>query len=150
VPAAPTRGAGLPDGQAWYEAWSAVGDEVAAQASADEAAGRLISAGHKHRRACVYHILAERYLDNTDERKAGAYQAMRKEFAAFVACAGEPAEYVEVPYGDTSLPALFVSVGARSRPRPSSTSTSTASTRSRRSCIYAAESRPGCAGCQCS
>jgi dienelactone hydrolase len=101
----------IPEGQAWHEAWSAVAARVAAQARDDEAAGRLVSAGHKHRRACVYYILAERYLHSTDERKAIAYQATLNEFAAFTACtayAGEPVEFVEIPYEGTSLPGLFI------------------------------------------
>jgi dienelactone hydrolase len=100
-----------PSGVAWYESWSAVADVVAGQASADEAAGRLLSAGHKHRRACVYHILAERYLDSTDERKLTAYRAVLHEFAAFAAAAGEPVEFVEIPYEGTSLPGLFIPAG---------------------------------------
>jgi hypothetical protein len=38
-----------PSGVAWHESWSAVADVVAGQASADEAADRLLSAAHKHR-----------------------------------------------------------------------------------------------------
>jgi dienelactone hydrolase len=97
-----------PSGVAWYESWSAVADVLAGQASADEAAGRLLSAGHKHRRACVYYILAERYLDSTDERKATAYRAVLDEFAAFTAAAGELVEFVEIPYEGNSLPGLFI------------------------------------------
>jgi naringenin degradation protein FdeB len=100
-----------PSGVAWYEAWSDIAETVAAQAKDDEVNGRRLSAGHKHRRACVYLILAERFLDSSDDRKPLAYRAMLEEFAAFVACAGEPVEFVEVPYEDTSLPGIFVSAG---------------------------------------
>ncbi|MER7005414.1 alpha/beta fold hydrolase [Dactylosporangium sp. NPDC000555] len=107
-----------PAGVAWYESWSAVANLVAGQASVDERAGRLFTAAHKHRRACIYYILAERYLDATDERKQVAYRSVLDEFAAFVACSGEPVEFVEVPYAGTSLPCLFIPAGG---PGPSPT-----------------------------
>jgi dienelactone hydrolase len=97
-----------PSGVAWYESWSAVAKMVADQARVDEAAGRALSAAHKHRRSCIYYVLAERYLDATDERKQTAYRAMLDEFAAYVARAGEPIEFVEIPYEGTSLPGLFI------------------------------------------
>jgi dienelactone hydrolase len=102
---------GVPDLSAWYESLSALAGEVAAQASADEAAGRLVSAGHKHRRACIYYVLAERYLEISDKRKPVAYRAMREQFAAYVACSGEPVEFIEVPYEGTSLPGIFIPAG---------------------------------------
>lgn len=98
-------------GATWYEAWSALAQRVATQARSDENAGRMLTASHKHRRACIYYIVAERFLDSTDERKQVAYKGVLDEFAAFVARSGEPVESVEIPYGEAALPGLFIPAG---------------------------------------
>jgi len=100
-----------PAGVAWAEAWTAIAEALVDQANADEAAGRQLSAAHKHRRACIYYILAERYLDSSDHRKMTAYKAALREFGAYVSQGGEPVEFVEIPYGDVGLPGLFIPAG---------------------------------------
>lgn len=96
------------DGVIWHDAWAELASGIAELAREEEKAGHRVSAGHKHRRAAIYQIIAERYLDATDPLRPVAYGGMLGEFAAFVENARVPVELVEIPYGDTSLPALFI------------------------------------------
>ena len=50
--------------QAWYESWKKVAERVEGQASANEDAGQLLSAGRKYIRASIYYLAAERMLSH--------------------------------------------------------------------------------------
>jgi dienelactone hydrolase len=94
--------------KAWLESWFDLADRLSLKAVADERAGHDLSAAGKYRRACVYYQQAERMGGHKDPLKGVAYRRMLETFRRSIELAGEPVEWVEVPYQDTSLPALFV------------------------------------------
>jgi hypothetical protein len=98
-----------PDNLAWYTAWKAIADKVRVQAETDERAGRRISASNKYHRACAYYIVAERFVDLSSSHKMEAYHELQSAFWKFIELSNQPVERVNVPYAETSLPALFVS-----------------------------------------
>lgn len=108
--------------RAWLDSWLALADRTRAKGDADADAGHTLSAANKYRRACVYYQTADRMAPHDDPRKEQAYAAMRETFRQAVEGAGAPMEWVEIPYGDTSLPALFLpgegDPGEGDRPRP--------------------------------
>lgn len=96
---------------AWAQHWCAVADQVALQARADDEAGRLISGGRKHRRSSVYYMMAERQMRHANTRRMDVYRSMLHEFGAWQKAQPAPAERCSVPYGDQSLPALWIDSG---------------------------------------
>jgi dienelactone hydrolase len=99
---------GVPEPGAWYDAWVGVGLVLEAQAAEDEKKGRKVSASNKYRRASVYHGIAERYIPHTDARKLDAYRKMLATFRKHAELANHPVEWVEIPYGEKTLPGLFI------------------------------------------
>ena len=92
----------------WFEAWGGLGAKVRAQAKADEARGRTLSAGEKYRRAAIYLVQAERMQRPGFKPREAAFQAYLDCFAKFVALTGQNCTRVEVPYKSTSLPGLLI------------------------------------------
>ena len=92
----------------FFYAWTRIADRAARLAEADEASGRRRSAARKYRRAAAYYFIAERLQSPRFAPRHAAYQRALACFGKAVSCAGEPCLRVEVPYGATSLPALFV------------------------------------------
>lgn len=102
--------------EAFFDSWSDVAEGLAARAAHDEAAGRARSARQKYARAAVYLALAERMQSVHWEPRRRAYARVLELFAKGVA--GGNCERVEVPYGDTSLPAYFVAAAGVDGPAP--------------------------------
>jgi pimeloyl-ACP methyl ester carboxylesterase len=101
--------------QAWFDSWTATADRLDELAAKDEAAGNERSAARKRRRACVYHLMAERMMTNLSPLKLQSYG---KALAAFEAATrSEAVQSVRVPYGEGELPALFVKA-EQPGPRP--------------------------------
>lgn len=102
---------------AWFESWCRMAGRVERLAETDEQAGHPLSAGRKYLRVGLYYLLAERMPSHLDPRRLVAY---RKGIAAFergLKLRREPVEYVSVPYGDTTLPAIYMKApGAGVRP----------------------------------
>jgi dienelactone hydrolase len=95
----------------FFETWTALGAKVKAQAAADQAAGRGYSAGEKYRRAAIYWMQAERMQQPAFTPREGAFREALDCFARYLDCSGVACQRVAVPYGDTTLPALFVPAG---------------------------------------
>ncbi|HUA36122.1 MAG TPA: alpha/beta hydrolase [Candidatus Binataceae bacterium] len=93
---------------AWVKAWCDLGDRLTRQAHADVTAGHHRSAGRKNLRAALYYMMAERPVSPRDMRKAELYALALKAFRAGVELRGDPAEFVEIPYRGSKLPAVFV------------------------------------------
>lgn len=93
--------------QAWYESWKKLAERVEALARAHEGAGQYLSAGRKYLRAALYYLSAERMLKYRDPRKVHTYRQALVAFQKGVRFRKEPVEWVEVPFQDTSMPALF-------------------------------------------
>jgi pimeloyl-ACP methyl ester carboxylesterase len=101
--------------QAWFDSWTAVAERLEELAARDEGAGHIASAARKRRRVAAYHLMAERMMTNLSPLKMKSYE---KALAAFrSATSGESIEYLEVPYADGKMPALFLA-GERAGPRP--------------------------------
>lgn len=94
--------------EAWSQNWRKLAERVADQAETDSKAGRLFSAGRKHRRASTYFSLAERMMRHVDARRDGVYRQMLEHFGKWQATEEHPVERVLIPYEGTTLPALFV------------------------------------------
>lgn len=91
----------------WMRVWEAAGDRVAGLAERDLKDGRHRSAGKKLHRASLYLIMAERMLRVGDPEREELYRRALGQFRASVELMGEQAEFVEIPYSGTSLPAIF-------------------------------------------
>ncbi len=102
---------------AWHANWSKMGERNERLAQADAAAGHNLSAGEKYLRAAVYFMTAERMCKSDDPKRIETYKRMLACFRQGVELRGDTLEWVEVPYKDTSLPALFVPAQS-SEPNP--------------------------------
>jgi dienelactone hydrolase len=96
----------------FFAAWSGLGAKLKRAAAADEARGRLLSAGAKYRRAFISYIQAERMQRPDFAQRKEAYREALVCFSRFVALTRQNCRRVEVPYRDTALPALFVAAQA--------------------------------------
>jgi dienelactone hydrolase len=101
----------------WAERWSALARKIEAKAKDDENAGHALSAGRKYRRAAVYFMTAERMASRAGGAKLALYRAFTDCFRKSVELRREPIEFVEVPFGETTLPALLYRAPAGG-PRP--------------------------------
>jgi dienelactone hydrolase len=103
--------------EAFFVSWSALGRKVRRLAEADEKRGHLLSAGAKYRRAFIYLIQAERMQRADFEPRKDAYREALECFALFLKHTHGDCRRVDVPYGDTVLPALLVGTkGGGNRP----------------------------------
>jgi len=92
----------------FFETWTALGRKLMRQAQADGARGRQLSAGAKYRRAFIALIQAERMQRPDFPGREQAYRAALDCFSRFLSLTRQNCRRVEVPYLDTSLPALLV------------------------------------------
>jgi dienelactone hydrolase len=109
---------GVAAAAAWGQAWAGLGERVEGLAETDAKLGRARSAGHKYRRATIYHLVAERNMHSGDPRRLGIYRKALALFRRSVELLGEEVEWLEVPYQGKSLPALFVKARGVSGPAP--------------------------------
>ncbi|WP_059008192.1 alpha/beta hydrolase family protein [Streptomyces specialis] len=93
---------------AFFRSWCAVADTLVALAQEDEKHHRRRSAGHKYHRAAVYYQTAERMQARSFEPREAAYRKALDCFARYLDLTAQPAERVEIPYGDTALPGILV------------------------------------------
>ena len=102
-----------------YASWEAVANRVLASAEADEAAGRMISAGEKFYRASLYTSQAERLQSPKWAGRNAAYQKSIDLLLKHVEITGVPMERVNIPYQDTSLPGyLYKAQRSDGKPSP--------------------------------
>ncbi len=94
--------------ESWMQSWMKVAERVEEMAAAEERRDWRRSAGRKYWRASVYAFVAERLMAPHDPRRDRVYGKALDCFKKAVTCQNHPVEFVEVPYKDTSLPALFV------------------------------------------
>jgi dienelactone hydrolase len=96
------------DDAAWFEEWARMGDIVEARGREAAAAGHAHTAAACLMRAAHYIQIGERFYQH-GPRSPATYKKAVKAFADGAALLHRPRiESVEVPYGDQSLPALFV------------------------------------------
>lgn len=101
---------------AWHANWTMLAERSERLAEADDAAGHGLSAGAKYLRAAIYFMTAERMCKSSDPKRIATYKRMLDMFRRGVERRGDPVEWVEVPYKDTSLPALFFPADAGTVP----------------------------------
>ncbi|MEJ2863699.1 alpha/beta hydrolase family protein [Actinomycetospora flava] len=102
----------------FFRSWTAVADRLAGLAQEDEAAGRSLSAGARYYRAAVHYLTAERLQSRHYAPRREAYRAMLDAFAKAITLDRHDTVRVDIPYGDTSMPALFVAAQGVSGPAP--------------------------------
>lgn len=96
--------AGTPD---FMREWMKMADKLVALAQEDEAKGRLLSAGPKLQRAALYYLTAERMQAHGSENRLETFKKGIGYFLKGTKYSGEDVTRVEVPYGDTTLAAIF-------------------------------------------
>jgi len=92
----------------FFDSWLAVAEQITANAKIDEAAGRRWSAAQKYFRASGYYLSAERLQSRDYAPRWEAYRAGLDAFRRHIELDGAAVEFVEIPYNETSFPALFV------------------------------------------
>lgn len=105
-PLAKTRGHSA--AEQFYAAWMDLGMKLKRLAANDEARGRSLSAGAKYRRAFIYLIQAERMQRPDFAPRQQAFREALDCFSRFLATTQPNCRRVEVPYQNTTLPALLV------------------------------------------
>jgi len=110
------------DDDAWFAEWARMGDRLEARGRDAQAAGHKLTAASALMRAAHYYQTGERFLQPKSERSMAVYRKSVALFRDAVGMIRRPrVEPVEVPYGDTSLPALLVhadSEATNGRPAP--------------------------------
>jgi dienelactone hydrolase len=97
------------DDDAWFEEWTRMGDKVAARGRDAQIAGHRLTAAACFMRASRYYQTGERFIHPRSPRSMGVYAESVKIFKDAAAVIRHPRiEPVEVPYENTSLPALLV------------------------------------------
>ncbi len=94
--------------ETFFAAWTGLARKAKRQAAADEARGRLLSAGAKYRRAAIYFVQAERMQRPDFKPRQEAFREALDCFSRFTALTRQNCRRVEIPYQNTTLPALFV------------------------------------------
>ncbi len=98
--------------------WSAKADQLAERARGELERGRELTAGDLLRRASVYYLTGERMASRHFPPRWDAYRSGLDAFAQGIRLGRRNCELVEVPYEDTSLPALFIRATNAARPAP--------------------------------
>lgn len=100
---------------AWWEEWSAMAARLEGVADQAEAEGRRMTAANYYLRAGMYYFTAERFIPPGAEKRDMGEKAID---CCTKGILGRHAnvERVEVPYEDTSLPALFMKAEAGPAP----------------------------------
>jgi len=103
----------------FFESWLAVAAQVERNGEDDEKAGRLLSAAEKYGRAACYLLTAERMQARDYPPRKEAYRRGLELFKKRVHLAQENCEFVEIPYEESSFPALFIKAeGKNGKPAP--------------------------------
>lgn len=103
--------------EAFFSSWLAMADRLVALGDEAAAAGHGMSASEKYRRATAYYMTAERMQARTYEPRKAAYRTMLDTMDKAIAVGRLNCERVDIPYGETSFPGLFVR-GHGAGPRP--------------------------------
>lgn len=96
--------AGTPD---FLRAWTALTDQLVAQAEEAERAGRTRAAGQLYFRATNYLCQSERMLANSDLNRVPTYRRVLELAQRSFELRDSRICRVAIPYGDTTLPAYF-------------------------------------------
>jgi dienelactone hydrolase len=110
------------DDNAWFEEWTRMGDKIAARGRDAMRAGHKLTAASCFMRASRYYQTGERFIHPRSQRSQDVYAQSVSLFKEASGLIRRPhIEPVEVPYENTSLPALLVHPdpeATRGRPAP--------------------------------
>ena len=101
--------------RAWFESWMKLAERVEALGQTDEQAQHGLSAGRKYLRAGIYYLLAERMPSHKDPRRLDAYKRGVAVYNKGLMLRQEPVEFVDVPFGQHRLPAIFMKVPGKGK-----------------------------------
>lgn len=102
----------------FFKSWTGLADRLAGLAEEDEAAGHPLTAAARYYRASVYYLTAERLQSRHYAPRWEAYRKMLDCFEKGIVLGRHNCAKVEIPYEDTSLPALFVAASGVGGPAP--------------------------------
>lgn len=105
-------------GAAWASAWRDLSDHLDRLAAADAEKGLRAGASRKYLRAAAYAFVGEVIAPQDRPEKLEVYADAQRRFREGMALSLEPIEYVEVPFEDTTLPALFIPATETDVPAP--------------------------------
>lgn len=103
--------------EAFFRIWGELGDRLVALGQQAETAGHRRSAAEKYLRAVAYYMTAERMQSRHFEPRWALYRTMLDTMQRAIEVGQLNCRRVEIPYGDTSFPGLFVK-GHGDGPRP--------------------------------
>ena len=102
----------------FMQEWMKTADKLVGLAEEDLALGRKFSAGPKLQRAALYYLTAERMQAHGSANRLETFKKGISYFLKGTEYAGEDVTRVEVPYGDTTLAALFTPAQGVEGPAP--------------------------------
>ena len=105
-------------GAAWVSAWRDLSNHLERLAAADAGKGLRAGASRKYLRSAAYAFVGEVIAPHDRPEKLEIYTDAQRQFREGMALSREPIEYVEVPFEDTTLPALFIPASGADRPTP--------------------------------
>src|SRR5256885_15389620 len=106
------------EADAWREEWCAMAERLERAADTAAAEGRQLTAGNCYLRAGMYYFTAERFVFPGEEKREIGRKALQCQHAGLERRYPN-IERVEVPYENTTLPALFMN--APGAPAPGAT-----------------------------
>ncbi len=101
--------------EAWHTSWKKLAERIAALGAENEAAGQLLSAGRKYRRASIYFAMAERMLPFPHPWRDEVNEKALATFRKAILFRKEPVEWVRVPYQGKYIPAILSKAPASGR-----------------------------------
>ena len=110
-------GAGEDANAAWFDAMSELGERVEGYAEEDLAAGNALSASRKFHRAAMYFIRAER-ISHGNPRRLEIYKRAMTNYRKAADYGQWGVEFVDIPFEDGFMPALFVPANSDGTPAP--------------------------------
>ena len=106
------------DDSRWFSEWVTMGDRVRAQGEEAEQRDQHLTAGAHYRRASLYYFAGERFRLPKDDAAMRVYTDAVELFRRAAVLRGDPIKFLEIPYEDRSLPAIFVPAQNATSPRP--------------------------------
>src|SRR5207253_3185211 len=105
------------EADAWRGAWCAMAARRRREADTAAAEGRQLTAGNCYLRAGMYYFTAERFVFQGEEKREIGRKALQCQHAGLERRYPN-IERVEVPYENTTLPALFMNAPGAPAPAP--------------------------------
>ena len=93
---------------AWTAAWRQLGDHIEKLAAEEARRGFRAGAARRYFRAANYGFVTEAVTSNAHPDKPEIYATAQRRFREAIKLSQLPIEFLEVPFENTALPALFV------------------------------------------